>query len=77
VLNRCDVTQAQTIADKIREKIEKSNLLYAGKNVHVTISIGVTIHQQGDTLEDLIGRADKALYCAKKSNKNCAVLFDW
>src|SRR3989339_154482 len=35
VLNRCDVTQAQAIADKIREKIEKSNLLYAGKSVHV------------------------------------------
>jgi len=77
VLNRCDVTQAETMADKIRSKIEQSNLLYAGKNVHVTISVGVTIHQQGDSLEDLIGRADKALYCAKKSNKNCAVLFDW
>ncbi len=77
VLNRCDVTQAQSVADKIREKIEKSNLLYMGKNVHVTISIGVTIHKQGDTLEDIIGRADKALYCAKKSNKNCTMMFDW
>jgi diguanylate cyclase len=77
ILNRCDVTQAQAIADKIRVKIEQSNLVYSGKNVHVTISIGVTIHQQGDTLEDIVGRADKALYCAKKSNKNCTVLFDW
>lgn len=77
VLNRCDVTQAQSVADKIREKIEKSNLLYGGKNVHVTISIGVTLHKQGDTLEDIIGRADKALYCAKKSNKNCTMMFDW
>lgn len=77
VLNRCDVTQGQTIADKIRLKIEQSHLLYTGKNVHVTISVGVTIHQEGDTLEALIGRADKALYCAKKSNKNCTVLFDW
>jgi len=77
VLNRCDVTQGQAIADKIRAKIEQSNLLYSGKNVHVTISVGVTIHQEGDTLEALVGRADKALYCAKKSNKNCTVLFDW
>lgn len=77
VLNRCDVAQAQTIADKIRLKIEKSRLIYSGKNVHVTVSIGVTVHQMGDTLDDLIGRADKALYCAKKSNKNCTVLFDW
>lgn len=77
VLNRCDVTQAQAIADKIRVQIEQSNLIYAGKNIRVTISIGVTIHQQGDMLDDLIGRADKALYCAKKSNKNCTMLFDW
>lgn len=77
VLNRCDVTQGQAIADKIRSKIEQSHLLYTGKSVHVTISVGVTIHQQGDTLEALVGRADKALYCAKKSNKNCTVLFDW
>jgi diguanylate cyclase len=77
ILNRCDVTQGQAIADKIRSKIEQSHLLYTGKNVHVTISVGVTIHQQGDTLEALVERADKALYCAKKSNKNCAVLFDW
>lgn len=77
LLNRCDVTQGQAIGDKIRSKIEQSHLLYTGKNVHVTISVGVTIHQQGDTLETLVGRADKALYCAKKSNKNCTVLFDW
>jgi diguanylate cyclase len=77
VLNRCDVTQAQAIADKIRVQIEQSNLMYAGNNIRVTISIGVTIHQQGDRLDDLIGRADKALYCAKKSNKNCTMLFDW
>lgn len=77
LLNRCDVTQAESMADKIRLKIAQSNLLYSGKSVHVTISVGVTTHKQGDTLEDLIGRADKALYCAKKSNKNCAVLFDW
>lgn len=77
VLNRCDVAQAQMIADKIRVKIEQSRLIYLGKDVHVTISVGVTVHQQGDALDDLVERADKALYCAKKSNKNCTVLFDW
>lgn len=77
VLNRCDLTQAHAIADKIRIKIEQSRLIYSGKDVHVTISVGVSTHQQGDALDDFIERADKALYCAKKSNKNCTVLFDW
>lgn len=77
LLNRCEVDQAHAIAEKIRLKIEQSRLIYSGKDVHVTISIGVTVHQAADTLDTMIERADKALYCAKKSSKNCTVLFDW
>lgn len=76
VLSRCDETQAYEIADKIRAKIEKSNLLYSGQSIYVTISVGVTIHQIADTFDTILGRADKALFCAKKSNKNCTVLLD-
>lgn len=76
VLSRCDETQAFEIADKLRAKIEQSKLLYSGQSVYVTISVGVTIHQMGDTFDRILGRADKALFCAKKSNKNCTVLLD-
>ena len=76
VLSRCDETQAYAMADKIRAKIEQSNLVYLGKSVYVTISVGVTIHQKGDTFDSLLGRVDKALFCAKKSNKNCTVLLE-
>ncbi len=77
VLSRCDETQAFAMADKIRSKIEQSNLLYLGQSVYVTISVGVTIHQKEDTFDSILGRADKALFCAKKSNKNCTVLLDY
>lgn len=76
LLSRCDETQAFAIADKLRAKIEQSKLLYSGQSVYVTISVGVTIHQMGDTLDTILDRADKALFCAKKSNKNCTVLLD-
>lgn len=77
LLARCDQKEAMNIAEKIRQKIEKTNLIYMGKSVHITISIGVTVHNQGDTFESLIERSEKALYCAKKSNKNCTYMFDW
>ncbi len=77
VLNRCDETKAFELADKIRSKIEHANLIYSGKRVYVTVSVGVSIHQSGDTLERLMGRCDKALFCAKKSNKNCTYLLEW
>lgn len=77
VISRCDETKAFAIADKIRAKIETSNLIYAGKKVYLTVSVGVTIHQKGDTFDAILGRAEKALYCAKNSNKNCSVLLEW
>jgi diguanylate cyclase len=76
VMSRCDEMQAYTMADNIRSKIEQSNLVYLGKSVYVTISVGVTVHQKGDTFDSIVGRVDKALFCAKKSNKNCTVLLD-
>jgi diguanylate cyclase len=39
----------------------------------ITVSIGVTVFKKDDTAEAIIGRADKALYKAKKSGKNCVV----
>lgn len=77
VMTRCDSKQAYAIADKIRMQIEKSKLLYMGMSIHVTISVGVTVHHKGDTFEKIMGRAQEALYCAKKSNKNCTFLYDW
>jgi diguanylate cyclase len=74
VLNRCEKDQAFSIADKIRSKIEHSHLIYSGKTIHVTVSIGVTIHQSGDNYDDLMGRADKALYHAKNTGKNKTIL---
>ncbi len=76
ILNRCDLDHAFPIADKIRSKIEHSHLIYAGKTIHVTVSIGVTLHRHGDTHDTLIERADDALYRAKKARKNCTVVFD-
>ena len=39
----------------------------------ITVSIGVAVLKKKDTAETIIGRADKALYKAKKSGKNCVV----
>lgn len=74
VLNRCDPEQAFEIADKIRSKIEQSQLIYNGQAINLTVSVGVTAHRQGDTIDSLIARADEALYKAKNSDKNLTIL---
>lgn len=74
VLNRCEKEQAFAIADKIRSKIEHSHLIYSGKTIHVTVSIGATIHHAGDHYDSLMTRADEALYRAKHEGKNRAII---
>jgi diguanylate cyclase len=56
-----------------------SSVRYAASNnqnddsFSITVSIGVTVLKKKDTAETIIDRADKALYKAKKSGKNCVV----
>lgn len=76
VLNRCDKEQAFALADKIRSKIEKSQLIYSGKTIKMTVSVGATIHHAGDSFDDFVARADQALYRAKNEGKNRTILAD-
>ncbi|MCP4690994.1 MAG: diguanylate cyclase [Desulfobacterales bacterium] len=45
----------------------------AGITLRVTVSIGVSAYRKGDTVGSVIERADKALYLAKESGKNCVI----
>jgi len=69
--------EGQKLAENIRSSIEKTNLLSNGKTIRMTVSIGITSYKQGDKLDTILARVEKALYCAKKSNKNCVFQYDW
>lgn len=58
---------AMNVIDRIRERVESTPIYNAdnGKNVFITISIGATHLLPGQTVEDLLSVADKALYQAK------------
>ena len=70
ILNRIDTKNCQTIAHRILKLISSNQLFYKGESIHVTMSIGSTIYSPKDTPEDLINRADKALYKSKNNGKN-------
>nr|WP_315241554.1 sensor domain-containing diguanylate cyclase [uncultured Albidiferax sp.] len=58
------------IADKIRQTVEPVYLL-DGHSVHVTASIGIcTYPQDGTDLQQLLTRADNAMYRAKTGGRN-------
>jgi len=59
---------ANVITEKIRKSIEELDIDIVGK---VTASFGIAEVKEGESMEDVVDRADKALYLAKGSGRNC------
>jgi diguanylate cyclase len=65
---------AMAVAEQIRLAFSKARIRRNGSEQvlnHVTISIGAAMPGPGETLEQVIDRADKALYQAKNEGRNC------
>ena len=71
VLPNTVATEAYIVSERIREILDATVFMNIG---HVTCSLGITEFQPNDSQEDIIKRADTALYCAKK-NRNCSCIF--
>lgn len=64
---------AKAVAENIRKAISRNNLKDHRKNESygkITISLGVAQFKGSETTQDLLNRADKALYQAKESGRN-------
>lgn len=62
---------AFSVAERIRKSVEGLEILWEGKKLPVTISLGVSTLHPGEYVPDLlVQRADEALYCAKREGKN-------
>ena len=56
-----------TFAENLRAEIEKFQFEKIGQ---LSISLGASIYQENESIEELIKRADKALYTSKKRGRN-------
>lgn len=59
--------------ERIREAIAQSSFDSAGIDKAISVSIGVAEFFDGESAEQLIARADLALYAAKNGGRNCVV----
>jgi diguanylate cyclase (GGDEF)-like protein len=77
LLDETDSVEAHSVAERIRSTIAASHVSYQGRLIQVTVSIGVAeISELHETREQLIDRADKAMYQAKQQGRNRVVLAD-
>jgi len=62
---------AETVAERIRHRVQEMALLVSGTRIELTVSVGVASLDAGViTLDDLIERADAALYRSKSGGRN-------
>jgi len=77
MLSECGLIKAIEVTERIRRVCQKVVVESAQQQVKVTITLGVSMVLEEDTLfEEALGRADDALYQAKKAGKNCSWFYD-
>lgn len=77
VLADCNLQAAQLIAERLRHMVEEHRVVIDSETtITFTLSVGVAelADETDETEEQLIGRADSALYQAKETGRNRVVL---
>ena len=67
---------AGKLVEKMRAGIADSSFHFKGEPVNLTLSAGITETRDGDDVESIYERADKALYKAKNSGRDCQFIAD-
>ncbi len=66
-----DMNQASAAAQRLRDAVHQR---LGDRFRRVTISVGVAQYHRGDTVEDWVNRADRALYRAKEAGRDRVVV---
>lgn len=73
LLTDTDFGLALACLERVRTQVAQAVVVVSGMNIRVTVSIGVTQYQPGDSIEKTIERADLALYAAKAQGRDRVV----
>ncbi len=65
------LNESVIVAERMRETVKELDFHKGDASLKVTISAGVALHRQHETLDDFIKRADRGLYEAKKKGRDC------
>lgn len=61
------------LATRFHQLVSQVSVDHEGTPLHITMSLGITTVQEGDTPESIIDRADRFMFAAKKKGRNTTV----
>jgi diguanylate cyclase (GGDEF)-like protein len=70
LLPDCDVATARGAAERLRLAVEDCVIEWQGSRLRLSVSIGVATRDPGEQAAELLDRADRALYVAKRAGRN-------
>jgi len=70
MLPNTDIKGARTIAEKIRKAIAEERFHLGGQEFSVTMTFGLTQHEENASIDESLKRADDALYKGKEAGRN-------
>lgn len=76
ILPAASKENSRDVAERMRRKVEETSVADGDQVIRVTISIGITSYPEQDVEDeqDLVKRADEALYVAKESGRNKVIV---
>ena len=75
LLPETELKDAAHVAERFRKQIENQTIFFGGKEIKVTITLGVAQFDSGQGAEKCIQLADKALYEGKEHGRNKVILW--
>ncbi|UAW97653.1 GGDEF domain-containing protein [Halopseudomonas nanhaiensis] len=77
LLPETSLEQSERLIDRLRQRLEGAPLETDEQTIRITATFGLTAVQDEDkTIEDIVKRADRALYLGKQSGRNRVVTAD-
>lgn len=74
ILSQASPEIALYVAERIRARIKEARIEYGGGGISVTISQGIAVVKENDSVNGLLHRADAALYLAKTQGRDRVVM---
>lgn len=70
-----DTARIQTYAESLNQNVREGSFSF-NKNLHLTVSIGISLCRECTSFEELYVQADTMLYEVKNQNRNGYKIYD-